>query len=455
MKKYVSFKNPLTGMKEYFKQSGPIYGEASAPARWERTFAPWLESIGFKRGKNEPAVFYHPVHKLTVLLYVDDIMARGPGHHVRWLNKIIDDNWATKPAEWLEMGKPLDYVGMDIAVDENNLYISMANYINTMLTNLNLDQLTEQDVPIEKAIDTESRDLNSTEKMLFMSGIGCLGWLSNTARPDISYAHSRLAQHLAKPNLSALKGLMGALGYLKKHVNLCLVCPRKSQDKHISTIRLPDHSMHHSYYTFYSDADFASNAEKQNKRRSQNGGIAMCCGAPVFWMSKAHSKCWASGEIQEAHADTSSGAAEVYAAGNFTKEMMFQSYVIEELGMTVVKPMVLQVDNAAAEVFANDTCVKSQLKHIDCRQEWVIALRDPNLVKCVHVDTKDNLADMFTKILDKETFEGLRDRCMGTLPLKLMQVMKVPFVRENETSNFVDVSVDMRRHSLYQVLRGV
>jgi len=53
MVKYVSFKHPLTKKWIYFKQSGPIYGEASAPVRWENTITPWLIEQGFVRGEFE------------------------------------------------------------------------------------------------------------------------------------------------------------------------------------------------------------------------------------------------------------------------------------------------------------------------------------------------------------------------------------------------------------------
>jgi len=55
---------------------------------------------------------------------------------------------------------------------------------------------------------------------------------------------------------------------------------------------------------------------------------------------------------------------------------------------------------------------KSKLKHIDCRQHWVKTLRDKNIVIPRHVDTRDNLADIFTKILDKHTFQKLFSRLM-------------------------------------------
>ena len=59
-KKYLKFKNPISGQWQFYRQLGPIHGENSAPVRWENTIVPWLESDalksnGFKfvRGKNE------------------------------------------------------------------------------------------------------------------------------------------------------------------------------------------------------------------------------------------------------------------------------------------------------------------------------------------------------------------------------------------------------------------
>ena len=92
------------------------------------------------------------------------------------------------------------------------------------------------------------------------------------------------------------------------------------------------------------------------------------------------------------------------------------------MGMKVPIPFVLQVDNAACLAFSKDQVQRSKLRHIDCRQEWVQALRDANVVSLEHVDSKDNFADLFTKILDAETFLKFREQIMvfepipGTVP---------------------------------------
>ena len=93
-------------------------------------------------------------------------------------------------------------------------------------------------------------------------------------------------------------------------------------------------------FRFFSDSDHAGNAEVQNKRRSQNGFLGTVYGAPVIWSSKASSVAFASPNIGEAHADMSSGAAEVYALGNAVMDTLAFSYAVEEMGLEFELPYV-------------------------------------------------------------------------------------------------------------------
>ena len=63
-------------------------------------------------------------------------------------------------------------------------------------------------------------------------------------------------------------------------------------------------------------------------------------------------------------------------------------------------------------MFAEGTCKRSKMKHIDCAQEWVRILRDRDILIPVHVNSDENLADIFTKILDISTFTRLRSKIM-------------------------------------------
>ena len=107
-----------------------------------------------------------------------------------------------------------------------------------------------------------------------------------------------------------------------------------------------------------------------------------------------------------------SGAAEIYGAANATLDCCHLQYVSEEMELPIPKPIYLQVDNTTAISFAEGTVKRSKLKHIDCRQEWVSALRDKNIALLKHVGTKENLADLGTKPLGGPTFLYLRDKFM-------------------------------------------
>ena len=271
--------------------------------------------------------------------------------------------------------------------------------------------------PISCPIDDNAPGLDDAPgqcswKVKFHIALGMISWLNSTNRPDVAYAHSRIGQYQANPNQSAMDHVIEAFGYLKGSKHLQLSSPRGlSNSADLSACSIFDTPDDHGW-EFYCDSDYAGNSEPINKRRSQNGYIALLNGAPVYWQSKVSSVCFANGDIGEAHADQSSAAAEIFCAGNATQDFLHLSYVADEMGLAFPKPFKLQMDNEAALAFAKDSCFKTKLKHIDTRQQWVKMLRDKGICQPVHVPTKDNLADIFTKILPVADFTRLRDQVM-------------------------------------------
>jgi hypothetical protein len=114
------------------------------------------------------------------------------------------------------------------------------------------------------------------------------------------------------------------------------------------------------------------------------------------------------------HADVTSGACKIYGAAQATFNILFLSYCADEMGIEFNMPANLEMDNSAAEVFANDTAMNTKLRHIDQRQHWVQALRDAKLIKAKHVDTELNSADIFTKTLQGRAFRSQRDSLILT-----------------------------------------
>jgi hypothetical protein len=368
------------------------------------------------RGENEPCAFKHPTRELLALLYVDDCLEDGEEDDVKWLSDKLGKRFECKDLDWLEPnGSSLDYLGINITQDDLYLYADMEAYILKCLQSLDWTDLRPVSTPINAQIDEDSPELSPELKHLAMTSIGMLGWLSLTVRCDISYTHSRITQHQSRLTESVMQALRRCFAYLKGTADYGIRSPL-NHDYESQAVTSEVDPKYNSGWEFFVDSDHAGNTESINKSRSQSGYIAMVNGAPVMWASKVASVCFADRRIEESHADTSSGAAEVYAAGNASMDFMYLGHVDDEMGIAFPAPYKLEIDNTAAKTFAKNTATKTKLGHIDVRQDWVRVLRDKEISKPIGVPGEINLADMFTKILSKPVFEKHRNNCLHRVP---------------------------------------
>ena len=145
-----------------------------------------------------------------------------------------------------------------------------------------------------------------------------------------------------------------------------------------------------------------------NKRRSQTGFISTLNGGTHVYKSAA-----------QACTTLSPTEAEIHAATTAISNFRHSTYVLEEMGINdFPQPFTLQIDNATAEVFMEDTKSNSRLKNIEVRENWVLEMRDHDIVIPEHVSTHDNLADLFTKPLTAPAFKRHVDRTMWIKPVK-------------------------------------
>jgi len=404
--KYVKVLNPITKKMMYFKQFGPLYGEKSAPMEWEETIAPYIVSLGFIRAKNDACIFYHPVTDMIILLYVDDLYMDGVPEDVETFHQSLIKRFECKALQILVEGKPLDYLGMEISLrikgNEEILSLTMAAYSKKMVEFMELEGDHHTHRPVDcpynsKMIPQEDDDeeLNTSERKRFMTGLGMLGWLVSCIRGDIAFTYSMLASSMARPTKLSMKRLIWAVRYVKGTSTYGGVTNRSSNTDT-------------SQWRHFVDSDQGGDQTPSNKGKSRCGQISMANGFPVFFKSKATSVAMAHPGITEGHADVSSAACDIYGCAQATFNILYLSYCAQEMGIDFEMPFVLEMDNHAAEVFTNNTALNSKLRHIDQRQHWVRTLRDHNLVKAKHVGTKLNIADIFTKSLEGQTFRTLR-----------------------------------------------
>jgi len=408
--KFIWILNPWTGEKELYEQLGPIYGESSAPRRWQDTLHIFLKADGWVPVYNSPSDWYHPKFDMRLFVWVDDLLLDAPkdGSSEAFYKRLQKGHKTAKgikikPVEYLTKETPLDHVGLKISLTDTHICISMGYYVDKIIAAADMVDCQIASTPINAEItDLEPLDIKDASFVREINGMA--GWLANTTRPDIAYTCSRIAQHNAKPCEGALKAVKYLVRYLAGTRNLGL---RADLDRASADFK------------FFVDADHAGNSEPQNERRSQLSHVMMT-GTGVFaWKSSTTTSARANQHFDQTSTAQSSGEAEIFAYSEATKAMLHMSYIAEELHIpSWPKPMLLQCDATTALAFAENRGTPTRLKHLEVRQAWILQLRDTSQIIGIKVDTLLNKADLPTKMHPPHKFKTLIEGLLFEIIIK-------------------------------------
>ena len=264
--------------------------------------------------------------------------------------------------------------------------------------------------------------LYGTEAAEFHAKMGCAGWIAHTTHMQAKFAVYRAAQGMAKPTQGHLKHINQVLRYFSAQRKLAIGVPLFD----------PNPPTGQDAYAIYCDADNSSNPEINNKRRAQWSyvfavvssqeavdaiGNIVPTHAPIMMASKSTGVAFATSRIGEAHVGCGSGENEIYGLANTINDVLYFSYIMEEMGRDSPLPMHVKTDATTAKAFANGTA-KTRLHHIDQRQAWVAICRDKRITTVSHTPGTLNLADIGTKIFKRRPgiFHRLVQQLFALLP---------------------------------------
>ena len=109
----------------------------------------------------------------------------------------------------------------------------------------------------------------------------------------------------------------------------------------------------------------------------------------------------------------SSTEAEIMAASVGALEAVYLRSLLDHLGIQTDEPTDLFVDNKGAIDLAHDYIANDRTKHIERRHFKVRELVHDATIRVKFIATKDNVADIFTKPLDRADFVDKRAKLLN------------------------------------------
>ena len=240
------------------------------------------------------------------------------------------------------------------------------------------------------------------EKGEYASVVGKLLYLVNT-RPDIQFAVHQCARFTHSPKASHAIAVKRICRYLKGTRNLGMVYhPDSIDDQEIQL-------------DAYVDADFSGlygieDSADPISSRSRTGFVFLLGNCPVVWKSSLQSLT-ALSTVEAEYIALSSAMRELIPLRRLVKEI---ADVLDiKVADTNVKSTVFEDSMGCIQV-TNAPKMTARTKHINLRYHFFkshIGKEKGILIK--HIASSYQLADLFTKGLDKELFTHLRDLLMG------------------------------------------
>ena len=370
-----------------------MYGHTTAGDDWHEFFDNILvNKMRGQRVEEFPSLWFFDEWRVLVAAYVDDVITAGPSAGVQkfWASvceHVTFDNITT----------PGRYLGRDHAIVNTSngkaIFMSMTDFARSAVA------LYEDQFGVLKPCDTPF----ISESLLTVEGFESSGhlagnaasllmkllWLARLCRPDLSYAIVSLAGAISKWSRNHDLMLKRLLGYVKNTSDLGLwgILP------HVRS--LPTLNM-------YCDADLAGDP----LTAKSHSGVFVCL---LFETGECFPLSWSSKRQTAVARSTTEAELAAASEGVFQDGLPIQS-LLEKIHGVEIQTFLFEDNTSCITVIQSGYSPKLRSMNKTHRIS-VAALAEAverKLVVVKHVSTKEQLADLLTKALNRQTFLLLR-----------------------------------------------
>eukprot|EP00253_Pinus_taeda_P008084 PITA_08084 len=278
------------------------------------------------------------------------------------------------------LGELTYFLGLQVQQNKDGIFLSRTKYLKQILKKYGMEDSKPVCTPMITGCNLTANDESTViHQPTYRSMVGSLLYLAGT-RLDIMHAVGIVGRFQANPKETHLQAIKRIFKYLQGTQNYGLWYPRDTN------------LMLHAY----TDADWAGSVDD---RKSTSGGEFFMGPKLVSWFNKKQ------GSIALSIAE-----AEYVAAASCCTQLLWMMQTLQDLQVTCTSPISIFCDNTSAISISKNPVMHSKTKHIPIKYHFLQEQVLEQKVKLEYVPSKEQVADILTKPLPRETFEYLRQK---------------------------------------------
>ena len=362
-----------------------LHGLKQSWRLWNHTFDAFLKLYDLITSDADTCVYYRLSSNRTVDLIVGIFVDDGI---VCATNEQDLDAVITHLSTMFKVTHgPMDYyVGFQVHRNPatHTIFINQARYVSDIIQRFKLDVANHVSTPADTHNPLQATqgpdDLPLPSFVPYREAVACLMYAMVLTRPDIAFAVSRVAKFTSNPCQSHWTAVKRIFRYLSGTVNLGISYHGSSTDL---TIR------------GYCDADYA---DDHDDRKSRAGYLFLLANGSIAWCSK-----------REGCTADSTTEAEFVAMAESVKEAIWLRCLLHSLGFPSQAPTPIFSDNQGALQLVKNPKYHKRTKHIETKYYLVREKYERRQIDVFYVHTTQQLADILTKALPRDSFQRLCD----------------------------------------------
>jgi hypothetical protein len=391
--------------KLFLRMRKSAYGTKQASRTWYLTLNKWMNEHGYESVCGDPSLYIKRVGTdFTILaIYVDDIFGTSTiPTEVTWLFTELNKTFVVN-----DLGRMHQCLGMVVTHTEDGIILSNEVYIDNLLQQFDMVNCKVADTPgipnqYFGPADVATRENIDLEmKSKYRSLIGSLMFGAISWRYDIEMRVCHLARFVEFPSVEMYRAALRILRYLKRTANYGLKFQRT--DHYPGKIQPILIASSDSNYAADRDGVSISSYVLQLTDMYFWDNLHIAC--PTKWNVISYAS------KRQREVTRSSSESEYIAAALCLKNVLHKKYIMEELGFKQ-ESIPIFIDNTAVKFMANEWRVTENSKHINTRYHFLRSHTIRGNVAIYYVDSEENIADIGTKPLPRQSHEYVMSKFM-------------------------------------------